>query len=132
MVQLSEGDTKKLPGTLDLAMAQLSAVEFVVHGFTALLLRVLGYEIRGWTLHSGKTWFFSCVARTGVLHSKVFLFVQEDRQYMALEIPEAELIGYLLRKQSAARAGLRSSFSVFESHCAGLLQHQCLGGVRDC
>ena len=63
---------------ISLKMEQVPAEEFVVHDFAVLLLRVLGYEIR-WTLNSGKTWSFSCMARTGVLHSKVFLFVQEDR-----------------------------------------------------
>ena len=52
---LTYGDTNKLPRTLDLAIEQVSAEEFVVHDFAVLLLRVLGYEIRGWTLNSGKT-----------------------------------------------------------------------------
>ena len=52
---LTYGDTNKLPRTLDLAVEQMSAEEFVVHDFGVLLLRLLGYEIRAWTLNSEKT-----------------------------------------------------------------------------
>jgi len=45
----------QLPRTLDLTMKKVPAEEFSVHDFAELLLRVLVYEVRGWTLNSGKT-----------------------------------------------------------------------------
>lgn len=54
-LSLTYGDTNKLPRTLDLAVEQVSAEEFVVHDFAVLLLRLFGYEIRAWTLNSEKT-----------------------------------------------------------------------------
>ena len=46
---LTYGETNKLPRTLDRAVEQVSAEEFVVRDFAVLLLRLLGYKIRAWT-----------------------------------------------------------------------------------